>query len=133
MQKKFLNKEEFEKTYKQGEKLSFQSKSPFSAITDPKKKIIFFATHYNKLGRFVISGTTGTAYACCVGDSDVPIKFYAYSLKIDADGSGPIIDIEKPILGYHHVKQIEDIPNFIKDQMPVSLWKQIIKIFKFKV
>lgn len=124
MKKKPLTLEEFEKTFKPEERLIFQTTSPFSNITDPKG-IIFFASHWNEL---TVMGTTGTTYVCCVGDSKNPIKFYGYYLRMNQDGSGIALDIEKPDIEYHHVGKFEDIPSFIRNQAPQEILTKISNI-----
>ena len=129
IRKKPLIQEEFEKTFEPEEKLVFQTTSPFSKITDPKGAI-FFASHWNQP---TVRGTTGTTYVCCAGDFRNPIKFYGYYLRLNPDRSGTILDIKKPDLGYHHVRKIEDIPSFIKDQASPEILIKIGKILDQKL
>jgi len=108
---KYFNENEFLKTYKVGEELTRFETSPFSEITD-QEGIKFWLTHYNEIT--AIGGATGTAYAICERPLE-PIKIYGYYLKIDANCFGTIIDIKDPQLKYHHVKNLDDVPSFLKD------------------
>lgn len=110
MKEKYFNKTEFLKTYKVKEELTRFEASPFPEITDPEG-IKFWLTHWNEITN--IGSATGTAYAICARPLE-PIKIYGYYLKINANFSGTIIDIIDPRLEYHHVKNLDDIPSFLK-------------------
>ena len=109
MKKKFLNKEEFKKTFKPGEKLSFRISSPFDAITDPKG-IIFFTVHYNQT-TLKVCDPTGTAYICREGDIKNPFKFDVLSVR----PGNKIVHVQEREIAYHHAKII---PSFIAKQAP---------------
>ena len=118
---KHLNATEFKKTYKAREELVLFETSPFSEITDPRG-IKFWATHWNQIAA-IGDTTTGTAYAICVRNPLEPIKIYGYYLSIDANHSGTIVDIKDPYLEYHHIKNIDDIPTFLKNYISKSYLK----------
>ncbi len=109
---KHFDETEFKKTYKTGEELVIFVTSPFSEITDPRG-IKFWATHWNQIAA-IGDITTGTAYAICERNLLEPIKIYGYYLSIDANHSGTIVEIKDPYLKYHHIKNIDEIPSFLK-------------------
>jgi len=124
MKKKFLNREEFKKTFKLGEKLSFFTSSQFAAITDPER-IIFVVVHYNQ-PTLKMCDPTGTAYICREGDSVNHFKFDVLSVCSEEE----IVHIKKNKIGYHHTKTI---PPFMLKQAPDwvnSKTRKVIKKFK---
>jgi len=109
MQEKFLTQEEHRSKFGSGEKLTFDTKFPFTELT-ASPQTIFTARHWD----IHVAGAIGTAYICRMGDITNPLKFDVCSFRPSEEGV-KIINIKTD---YHHVRSVDDIPQFIKDQAP---------------
>ena len=109
MQEKFLTQEEYQNKFGSGEQLTFDTKFPFTELT-ASSRAVFMAWHWD----IHIAGSTGTAYACRMGNITTPLKFDVCSFRPSEEGV-EIINIKTD---YHHIENIDDIPQFIKEQAP---------------
>ena len=107
---KFLTSEEFQNKFETGEELKFNIQSPFAAISISLEKTLFFAWHWDK--PVVMAGTTGTAYACRIGDPPYKSDFVVYSFRLDENDVPVVFHV---YTNYHHTNEI---PKFISYQMP---------------
>lgn len=120
MRKKILNPEERQKEFYSGEKLTWGSDFPFNTLNTPPRITIGVAWHWYEPMKSV---ATGTAYVVRLGDSEAPIKIDGYSLHPNSDMSAVILNIKDPYLPYHHIKSLDELPEFIKTAPPEILAK----------
>jgi len=64
----------------------------------------------------LLVNTTGTAYVFCPDYTNHFIKFYEYYLSGNFNNGGEILEVEKKDIQNHHIRNIEEIPNFIKKE-----------------
>lgn len=122
---KTLTPEEFQEKFDPKGKIEFSLESPFNSISISPEKTLFIARHWDQLLATTKpldkTNTTGTAYICRVGNPPCKFDFDVLSFRLDRAGIPMILHVYTE---YHHTNEI---PEFIKEQMPDNIKEKIKK------
>jgi hypothetical protein len=118
MKQKFLTPGEFPKKFKAKSELTFSEDSPFTRITLPPEKTLFYAWHWDH--PLIMADSRGTAYICRKGHHPYKFDFDVSSLR--SKNSKCVPEFFRVYMDYHNTKEI---PPFLMAGMPEDIKNKV--------